>query len=306
MTPGPDMPPLMVAVVAAAAFVPTLLAVGTALGYRLWLSRDGRRSPIDGRRLHGAGEQSRKRIDEHGDAIAVALAVLLFLGPYLVAVWALQRVPWGAVRIGFGDWLLLAAFAAGTAWAIARILDRGKARRRCIAALKVELFTTQELNRLMGAGCTVLHDVPAERFKIDHVVIGPRAVYLVETKPVRRPRSTGLQDHCKVAFDGETLHFPDFSSRAAVDEARRQAQWLAAHLREATHLTVPVIATVALPGWWIDATPSSSIAPVRVFNPAGHGANFMADAGSGRTIHPDVAALVAQALVMRYPVTSGG
>lgn len=293
---------LSVLIAAASVFIPTLLAVGIVWAHRKWQDHDGRRSPIENRRIHGAGEQLRKRIDEQGNAMTSGIATLFFLGPYFVAAWALQRVQWSAVRVGFGDWMLLTAFVAGTTWAIARILSNGKARRRCVAGLKAELFTAQELNRLMGAGCTVLHDVPAEKFNLDHVVIGPHAVYLVETKSVRKPRSTGAQDHFKVAFDGECLRFPDSVSRKAVHQTRRQAQWLAAYLKEATNRTVPVIATLALPGWWIETKQSASAEAVRVFNPAGRGANFMADAGSGRTIDPGTAALIAQALVMRYPV----
>jgi hypothetical protein len=40
---------------------------------------------------------------------------------------------------------------------------------------------------------------------------------------------------------------------------------------------------------------------VTVFNPAGRGANFMADR-NGPLLETGVAALVTQALVMRYPV----
>ena len=293
---------LPVLIASASVFVPTLLAVGVVLGYRRWQDRDGRRSPIHNRPLHGAGEQLRKRIDAQGDAIGGGLVVLFFLGPYFTATWALQRVQWSTVRFGSGDWLLMAAFVAGTAWAIARVMANGTARRRCVAVLKAELFTAQQLNRLMGAGCTVLHDVPADRFNLDHVVIGPRAVYLVETKSVRKPRSIGALDHFKVAFDGECLRFPNFVTRNAVLQTRRQARWLADYLKQATNRSVPVIATLALPGWWIEATPSSNIEAVRVFNPAGRGANFMADGGGRRTIDAETSALIAQALVMRYPV----
>jgi hypothetical protein len=64
----------------------------------------------------------------------------------------------------------------------------------------------------MALGCTVLHDVPGHRFNIDHVVIGPRAVYAVETKSVRKPK-----ENYKVIYDGERLHFPGFADRKRLE-----------------------------------------------------------------------------------------
>lgn len=286
---------------AASVFVPTLLALGMLWAYRRWDDRDGRRSPIANRSIRGAGEQLRLRIEDQNDEISSGIAILFFLGPYFVAVWAMQRVQWQEIRFGFWDAVLLAYFVIGTATAIARIVRSGKARRRCAAGLKAELFTAQELNRLMASGCTVLHDLPCDQFNIDHVVIGPRAVYMVETKSVRKPRDTGNNDHFKVVYDGESLRFPDFTGRKAIAQARRQASWLATYLKQTTGSAVPVIPTLALPGWWIEGPRPTTDAEVRVFNPSGRGASFMAEDRPGRTLDVGVVGLVTQALVMRYP-----
>ncbi len=294
---------LPVLIVSASIFLPTLLAVAGVWLYRKWQDRDGRRSPIEGKRIYGAGEQLRKRIDDDTDNMTGGLVVLFFLGPYFLAAYALTRVNWGAISFGRAEILYTTAFLVMAIWAFRRVLRFGNARRRGIAGLKAEMFTAQELNRLMGAGCTVLHDVPGDNFNIDHVVIGPHAVYMIETKSVRKPRDTGKQDHFKVAYDGECLRFPDFVSRSAIKQAKRQAQWLANYLQDATNRTVPVIPTVALPGWYIESSRGPSDNAVRVFNPAGKGANFMAHAGSGKQLGAGTAGLITQALVMRYPVT---
>ncbi|UWX04647.1 NERD domain-containing protein [Pseudoxanthomonas sp. NC8] len=88
------------------------------------------------------------------------------------------------------------------------------------------------LNRLIGPRCIVAHDVPCEGFNIDHVVIAPRCVYAVETKSFRKPRGSDDNSHFKVSFDGAALRFPDFVDTNAIEQARRQAQWLARYLRE--------------------------------------------------------------------------
>lgn len=285
-------------IVAGSVFVPTLIAVGLFWGYRIWQDRDGRRSPIENRPVYGAGEQLRKRVEAHTDEMMLGLAMLFFLGPLFLAFWAMQRVDWSLVRLGFGDWLLVAAFLLMAGSSIWRIFRNGKQRRMANAGLQAELYTAQELNRLMALGCTVLHDVPGERFNIDHVVIGPRAVYAVETKSVRKPRATDAKDHFKVVYDGKSLRFPDFTNTKKLHQTKRQAEWLSAYLRRALGRPVPVIPALALPGWWIDSGPTSP-PEVRVFNPAGRGAQFMAER-AGSMLDAGTTGLITQALVMRY------
>ncbi|MFC5576929.1 nuclease-related domain-containing protein [Lysobacter niabensis] len=280
-------------------FIPTFIAVGLFFGYRKWQDRDGRRSPIENRAIYGAGEQLRKRVDAHTDDMMLGLAMLYFLGPFFLAFWAMQRVDWSRVQLNFWDWFLAAMFLVMAGAAIWRIFSNGNQRRMANAGLQAELYTAQELNRLMALGCTVLHDIPGEKFNIDHVVIGPRAVYAIETKSVRKPRATDAKDHFKVVYDGQSLRFPDFTNTKKLHQTKRQAEWLSAYLRKATGQSVPVIPALALPGWWIDSGQVSA-AEVRVFNPAGRGAQFMADR-AGIMLDAGTTGLVTQALVMRYP-----
>lgn len=281
-------------IVLASVFVPSAIAVALVWLQRKRLDNDGRRSPIENRPIYGAGEQLRKRVDEHGDEILLSLTMLFFIGPMLIAMWALQRLPLDRIRLGIWDFVLILLYAGFTITMIWRIQKGVGLRRIANAGLQAELYTAQELNRLMALGCTVIHDVPGERFNIDHVVIGPRAVYAIETKSVRKPR-----DNHKVVYDGDRLHFPDFSDNKRLEQTRRQAEWLAKHLRQVLGRPVPVVPALALPGWWIES--NNAAAEVQVFTPAGRGAHFMADDRAGRRIDAATAGLVTQALVMRYP-----
>jgi hypothetical protein len=259
----------------ASVFAPTALAVVSLWVYRKWQDRDGRTQPIVGKRITGAGEQLRKRIDDDTDKMFMGLTTLFFIGPYFIAAWALKQTGWAQLKFSPNDWILIAAFALMFAWSLRVIVRHGGARRRSIAGLKAELFTAQELNRLIGEGCTVLHDVPGEGFNLDHVVIGPQAVYLVETKSFRKPRKNDTGNYFKVAYDGDVLRFPGATTRKPLEQARRQAQWLASYLKQTLGQSVAVIPTVALPGWWIESPGMAGNDGVRVFNPTGRGAAFI-------------------------------
>ena len=54
-------------IVVASVALPMLIAVGLFWAYRKWQDREGRRSPIENRRIYGAGEHLRKRIEDHTD-----------------------------------------------------------------------------------------------------------------------------------------------------------------------------------------------------------------------------------------------
>jgi hypothetical protein len=286
--------------VLASVVIPCGIAIAIFWLNRKWRDRDGRRSPIENRRIFGPGEQLRKRIETHTDEMMFGLTMLFFLGPCFIALWALQHLDWQRVRFGFWDFVLLAIFILMTGATVYRIFINSKHRLMAKAGLKAEMYTAQELNRLMALGCTVMHDVPGDNFNIDHVVIGPRAIYAVETKSVRKPPATDAKAHFKVAYDGNLLRFPDFSDKKRLQQTKRQADWLAKYLREAVGKAIPVVPALSLPGWWIEVTPQALNGDVRVFNPSGRGANFMADR---KEIGIDAAtcSLVTQALVMRYP-----
>ena len=137
------------------------------------------------------------------------------------------------------------------------------------------------------------------------MVIAPRGVYAVETKSFRRPKgSGGKDDHThRVGYDGTKLRFPDFATAAPIEQAVRQAQWLQRRLRDALQRDFPVVAAVALQGWYVDRDEVGKRADVVVFTPMGKGAEFMAR--QPERIPEDQRNLIAQALAVRYPQVDG-
>ena len=284
-----------------AILIPLAFAVLSVLAYVWWIRRDKRRSPLRGKLQHSAGEQLRTRIQEHGDEMLGAWMLMFLSGPICMLAWALQFVRWSRVGIGIREIVFLCCAVVLFAYGFQRFIHHARLRRRAREGLAAERMTAQELNRLIGDGCQVLHDVPGDKFNLDHVVVSPRGVIMIETKSFKKPPKGKDDSHFKVQYDGKGLLFPGWATTEPITQARHQARWLARYLRTAIDREIPVVPAVALPGWWIDRIKGSAESDVRVFAPAGRGARFMLDSRFGAHIDEQTRALVVQALVMRYP-----
>lgn len=223
--------------------------------------RSRRRNPLTRNLLRSPGHTVRNEIDELSldilsDASIIMVAFCLAaLGFSVVDQQGGTASAHGVLAIAFS--LLLIFF-------ITRLVRNIQRRHRLRLALDAEMATGEELNQLMLSGCRVFHDFPADRFNIDHVVVGPRGVLAVETKARAKPvRGRGRED-ARVTYDGNLLLFPTWQEREPLEQASRQAVWLGKWLTSAVGEPVTVHAAVALPGWYVDG---KGAAPPIVFNP---------------------------------------
>jgi hypothetical protein len=122
-----------------------------------------------------------------------------------------------------------------------------------------EVAIGQELDQLMRDGAYVFHDMPAERFNIDHVVVARSGVYAVETKGYSKPNREGGAEDATVVYDGKTLVLPDRSGSWAIEQAKRQAKWLSAWLTAATGTPVVATPVLAMPGWYVERKASGDV-----------------------------------------------
>lgn len=121
---------------------------------------------------------------------------------------------------------------------------------------KGERLVGEQLNQLLAHGYHVFHDLPFDGYNIDHVVVGPSGVYVIETKTRRKwkTKATVHPSH-KVRYDGSSLTWPSGrSDRFGLDQTLRNARSLADWLTRATGETVTCRPILTLPGWWIDRT----------------------------------------------------
>ncbi|PLY04406.1 MAG: hypothetical protein C0622_03050 [Desulfuromonas sp.] len=234
-------------------------------------TRRGRRSPLSGNLLRSPGESLRIEIDQISErANDFIFIVLLTCLPPLVVASVLSSVQTNKVP----EWQLILDFLfylALLALVMRRLYQLLKLRANLYLGLDAELAVGQELNHLMAFGCRVFHDFPAEKFNIDHVVVGPAGVFAVETKGRTKPDKGRGSVDATVVYDGQILRFPDWHEQEPLDQARRQADWLQKWLSSAVGTTIPVRPALAIPGWFIERTKPGN---VLIFN--GKNPNFLA------------------------------
>jgi hypothetical protein len=168
-------------------------------------------------------------------------------------------------------WLLICALVL-TLLVIGSTLSAVKAFRGFQAAqnirlgLRGEQAVAEALSEVADSGFRAFHDFPGgDDWNIDHVAVGVRGVFLVETKARRRRASRNGQPAHEVIFDGEALQFPTGKETKPIEQAKRNAVWLANYLSKKTGEPVRVEPLIVLPGWFV-RFPDTRGLPVKAMN----------------------------------------
>lgn len=128
-----------------------------------------------------------------------------------------------------------------------------------------ERFVGEELSRLIALGFEIYHDVPFDGFNIDHVLVGSRGVFIVETKTRRKPMNDSGDKQYRVQFDGKALQWPWGADSYGVEQAKNNAKTLATWLSSAPGENVSTAPVLTLPGWLVERKVASDT--IRVLNP---------------------------------------
>ncbi len=217
-----------------------------------WLYRfksthgDRVRAPFTEQPIRVAGESTRNRADELFDDAFTDLLTIILIGP--LAGWVFTQASAPHRTIVFVIGFIGTAIVVGVL--MLRVRKKLEESWRYRLGAKGEQVVGRELDQLMMQGYRVFHDMPFVGWNIDHVVIGPRGVFAVETKAWRKPpKSAALK--AEVVFDGEALYLPGKKQphQKAILEAKRNAESLTRWIAKVVQEQVPVIPVVALPGW---------------------------------------------------------
>lgn len=239
------------------------------LGARRW-QRPTKRSPLSKGLLRSPGESLRKQIDDASDGITLSIVAptggpLLLYASYQAQLLSGARLSlfWEIVHV-----VIAVVIVIYFAFKAVRMMQK---RRRLVLGYEAELAIGQELNQLLRGQYWVFHDVPFDRFNIDHIVVGRTGVFAVETKGRAKPIGKDGKAKWEVTYDGKRLQFPGWAETAPLEQSQRQANALQKWLTRAVGESVSVSPVLALPGWYVKR---SARGPVAVINGSNPGAYF--------------------------------
>ena len=217
------------------------------------------RSPLRQKPLRHPGQS----LDENIARVIDDQAIAPYVG--ISFLWAITFMEWFSVwrQLPRQPWLFSAITILATGWLILRVSRVRREVRSLRLGRDGERLVGQFLDGLREGGARIFHDVPAEGFNLDHVVISARGIYAVETKTVSKPGPSAT-----VVYDGQAVTVAGFRpDRDPVQQAAAEARWLRDLLVSSTGRTFRTRGVVVYPNWWIESTSKDRPHEVWVLEP---------------------------------------
>lgn len=246
-----------------------LLPMLIILGLLTWQSRrmdaDERREAITTELRNLPATSLQKQREELVDRQLHRMFAAIIIGLITVTVILSRRVTMDLSNWGALDSMAALIIVGSGIYSGLRMIREMPQGRRLRQAIRAEQATAQEVSASLAGDNRIIHDVQAGDFNIDHVVISPVGIFAIETKSrLKPPAGNGSP---KVKYDGKSLDFGTWTETKPIDQAARQARWLATYLQQSTGDTYPVFAVLSLPGWYIENATRVTDNMVRVINP---------------------------------------
>lgn len=221
------------------------------------------RPPQQEKLLRPPGHSLERRLDEAVDAIIfdILFACVMSGAAGVFANLFVRFLAAGAPM----RWIAIAGTSLGVfsvvgIFLVVRAFRRTNEVRNLRLGLRGEQAVAEVLHELADSGFRAFHDFPGgEDWNIDHIVAGPRGIFLIETKARRRRQGHKAQAQHIVVYDGKALRFPTGTDHDAVPQAERNAKNLASYLTKKTGESVVVEPLVVLPGWFVQNSGDFSV-----------------------------------------------
>lgn len=218
------------------------------------------RSPLKDKPLHYPGQSLDAEIDRVlSDEVITWIMMVVLVVLYTLLEW----LRWAASgRFHPIIFSIAACFVVLIAvWKIRHATKKMKALR---LGRDGERAVGQYLEALRETGCRVFHDLTADNFNVDHVIVSPHGIFTVETKtfskPVGKPATVRVQNGA-IVINGNRL------SRDLLAQGAAQAKWVKAVLRESTGKDYPVKPVIVFPGWYVEPVSREERLDAWVLNP---------------------------------------
>jgi hypothetical protein len=224
------------------------------------MAKEDKQSPLRRPPLRQSGQSLQEEMDRLWDQkIDFYFVTSLFLCVLAVWDWCswLFKVP----RL---PWMTTAMAVVYIVYAAIRVRPLRKKYRLLKLGRDGERIVGQELEKLRAHGYRVYHDFLADKFNIDHIIIGPTGVFTINTKAVSKPKNLDT----KIEYDGDVITVPGTRfDRDPIAQAKAERDHIRKWIRENANRDASVRPAVVFVGWYIAKQPEG--AEVWVLNVTG-------------------------------------
>jgi hypothetical protein len=219
-----------------------------------------RKSPLEDPPLRNPGqsleEEVQRRFDN--DWMPFFLASLVFIA-FAAFEWWRYFYP-----VPLNPWIPTAMAVLLMAYSAIRLVWLRPRMRNLRLGMEGEKSVGQSLEELRANGAIVFHDVPAKNFNVDHIVVSPNGIFVIETKTRSKPngrKATIKYDGEKVLVDGKA------ADRDPIHQVNLISSWVQDLIKKSTGRFFPVRPVVLFPGWYVEALNPAAQSSVWVLNP---------------------------------------
>lgn len=125
--------------------------------------------------------------------------------------------------------------------------------RRDIAFMKLgrdgERIVAENIQDLLKEGAVVLHDILGDKFNVDHIVISPHGIFVLETKTLSKP----LRGDATISVKNGHIYANGYDiPRNPLDQVKALSKWISDLLIQSTGKKYSVKPVVLFPGWFVE------------------------------------------------------
>jgi hypothetical protein len=214
-------------------------------------------SPMPGQSL--LVQADRNRIGVKVAAIQ-AWAVPLAIGGTYGVLWA--TIP-GVVEIQSVLGMLVAG-ALAQVYLICLFVHARHNHQEIIGQLEGKRITAQALAPFEAQGDVVCHEVNLGMLHVDHILVGAKGVFAIQTHPRAADVKKVTGPYPTVTYDGRRLFFPKEKDGDFLEHTIVAAEAVSAWMSDELKFQVAARAVISIPGWRVRRT---SVEGIPVVNP---------------------------------------
>ena len=146
---------------------------------KIWLHQKNAKLPVDRKKLKRVAAQT---LNEQVNDKVLDVIGLVFLSALIVTMpFALKGIA-EMFASGKLNYFLIIVIALGLTYVARKLWVKSNDLIKLKLGRDAELAVASELIELQSHGYQVFHDIQADGFNIDHLVVGPNGIFAIETK----------------------------------------------------------------------------------------------------------------------------